>query len=769
MYASRQRSLQISQSLQFFKFLTVIAIVVFATTGCVAQTSPTVWSPLGNRGFTTGNVRISDVARNPLDENIIYAAVVEFSGGSVFGSVRKFNRTTSTWSVVGSPNSYSVGTGCITRVAVSSLTGAAYVSFSDVANSNYVLKNSGGLWSTVGNPTFSPLDMKIANDDTLYAAYISNGETVIAANSGGSWSVIGGAQYALPQAFANRVFLTIHRDGTPYVGLADATANNAVRVFRIYNGVWQNISSPLFSSLSASFVSVAVCHDNVTYVAFSNSANGNVARVFRTTVSGWEEVGSMSGTRYFTQISCTTNSNVWVVATDSASGNQVNVLASYLLGSTWTDVVQQPGAAEALSVRAALSHAEMPVISFADASMAGSVSVVALGCSSGQYYASKMCYDCPSGSAAPAGSSSCTACTAGTFASSNAAVCSQCTAGSYSGANATVCSVCAAGTYAEQQGSSMCQRCPMGSASIVVGSSRASDCSFCAAGTFSAMSGAPDCDACVPGTYNSNIGSSSCSLCPAGTYNPLSKQTSQSACIRVPKGYMAPSSGASAATECPVGTYSDALGGISCLTCPSGYRSRSTGLKSSADCNALDPTKVMVYSALIGICSSGVLFFGAILFQRYILSIKLLLLRRRLARTRAMVGQYFNLKQSPENATVDQESGCKIAPSQLENGAEKESQLPTVHMSDQSGTRDNDSAEYPSAENDGFEQLIASIENEVTMLEKRMQLEAVRRRKHPIVSALVTAGTVVGLCASFTAMVFLAIELHGLEDAAVPQ
>eukprot|EP00347_Sterkiella_histriomuscorum_P024400 403331247 len=238
--------------------------------------------------------------------------------------------------------------------------------------------------------------------------------------------------------------------------------------------------------------------------------------------------------------------------------------------------------------------------------MALNISEASGQCTSGEWYNSGTCDNCPAGYQCTSTSATPTQCSAGYYSPQGTTTCLSCTAGSYCPTTASSAQIsCASGFYSSSSNAVQCTPCPSGSqctsTTVTACSSgyyslgQATSCTQCPAG-YQCSQKYNDPVLCPSGFY-SLAGSTTCTICPAGSYcassgvSPIACDSGQfsvagsTSCTDCPAGFSC-STASALPVICPEGYYSNTKA-LTCTSCPAGYycpdKSSSASMTQCAD------------------------------------------------------------------------------------------------------------------------------------------------------------------------------------------
>ena len=189
-----------------------------------------------------------------------------------------------TWLGVGAAG-FSAGETAFISLALHPITGAPYVAYQDVFNSNgatvMTFANNNSTWVNVGSPAFSAAGTRFESlalhpiTGAPYVAYQDwNGgssKATVMTYDGGSWLAVGSPTFSAGQV-DSYVNLALHPiTGAPYVAYQDWGNNYKATVMTYDGGSWLAVGTPAFSVDTASYVRLALQPTTGTpYVAYQD-------------------------------------------------------------------------------------------------------------------------------------------------------------------------------------------------------------------------------------------------------------------------------------------------------------------------------------------------------------------------------------------------------------------------------------------------------------------------------------------------------------------
>jgi len=225
---------------------------------------------------------------NPLGHR--KATVIRFNGSS--------------WDTVGIPE-FSESVADYISMAIDR-NNTPYVVFQDGAYSYEptVMKFTAGSWQLVGNPGFAPdaphfnqavdySDIAIDKNGTPYIGYANafNGnKAVVMKYDGNNWVAVGGS--SVSDGAAYYLSLAIDSMGAPYIAYQDRAHDEKASVMKYDGSSWVSVDSIGFSSDSVRYTSIAFDKNDIPYLAYSDGNDSNKATVVKYNGTDWVTVGN---------------------------------------------------------------------------------------------------------------------------------------------------------------------------------------------------------------------------------------------------------------------------------------------------------------------------------------------------------------------------------------------------------------------------------------------------------------------------------------------
>ena len=209
---------------------------------------------------------------------IPFVAYSYFNGGE--GPITVMKLDGGVWSVVGTKN-FSMGNVSFPKIALDP-SGTPYVIYEDLANSQKatVMKYNGTDWTVVGTAGFSCndtgyTDIDVDTSGTPYVVYLDwgyNGSATVKKFDGTTWVTVGNPGFTSGEAVSTTI--AIDSSGTPYIAYEDFGKKDGSTVMKFNGTSWVYVGSPDFSSDCAGNVSLALNSKGVPYVVFIDGDAG---------------------------------------------------------------------------------------------------------------------------------------------------------------------------------------------------------------------------------------------------------------------------------------------------------------------------------------------------------------------------------------------------------------------------------------------------------------------------------------------------------------
>lgn len=251
----------------------------------------TNWIVVGTAGFSTGTATYISLAISTTNVPFV---VYQDGGYGNKATVKKFDGTN--WLAVG-VEGFTVGATTYTKIAINSLE-VPYVIYADGSNDDKITTMSydGTNWIPTGIPATKGRYCSISIDENdvihrIYNDYSTSNVSVARFNSGANtWSTVGNPSFSLGWMQHS---IKIANDGTVYIAFLNSSE---MIVWKCINNKWQIVGVPGFSSGTSSIpTSMVVSRDGIPYVAYAEFTNLGRIFVKKYDNNAWEQVGGSLG------------------------------------------------------------------------------------------------------------------------------------------------------------------------------------------------------------------------------------------------------------------------------------------------------------------------------------------------------------------------------------------------------------------------------------------------------------------------------------------